>query len=102
MRRPLALLLLLLPLPAPADGLTNAYFLCDIFAKTGISTECLASNAASTVDVIINTTEAEARNVCSVIVKNMAEQRRSFGGTWQLRIFAPDHAEQPLAACRLK
>ncbi|MEO7386696.1 MAG: hypothetical protein ABIX37_07170 [Gammaproteobacteria bacterium] len=97
---PLALLLTL-PLTAAADGLTNAYFLCDIFAKTGVSTECLASHGLSTVDVIINTSEAEARNVCSVMAKGMIDRKRSFGG-WQLRIFAPEHAEEPLAVCLLK
>ena len=98
----LALLPAVLPVPAPADELTNAYFLCDLFAKTRVSVECRASNAASTVDVVINTTPAEAEKVCAVIVQNMVEKKRAFGGAWQLRIFAPDHAEQPLAACRLK
>lgn len=104
--RALSLVLVLvqcaLPPPAPADELTNAYFLCDVFAKTRVSTECRASNAASTVDVVINTTPAEAEKVCAVIVANMAEKQRAFGGAWQLRIFAPDHAAEPLAACRLK
>ena len=99
----LALLLLLPGTPAIAsDGLENAYVLCDIFEKTRISTECKASNVSSTVDVIINTTPAEAAKVCSVIVNNMVQTRRSFGGQWQLRIFAPDRADQPLAACKLR
>jgi hypothetical protein len=103
MTRPLLLALLLgLPLSATADGLTNAYFLCDVFASTGVSTECRASNATSTVDVVISTSAAEAQNVCAVIVKNMAARGRAFGGAWQLRIFAPDRAQEPLAACRLQ
>lgn len=104
-RLPGALLLALLlhwPVPGAADGLTNAYFLCDVFASTGVSTECRASNATSTVDVVINTSAAEAQQVCAVIVKNMADRRRAFGGAWQLRIFAPDRAQEPLAACRLQ
>jgi len=98
----LAALILPLPPASLADGLENAYFLCDVFAKTGVSTECRASNATSTVDVIIDTTPEEAAKVCSVIVNNMAKKGRSFGGQWKLRIFAPDRADEPLAACKLK
>ncbi len=94
--------LLYLPPAFPDDGLGNAYFVCDIFEKTGISTECEASNGTSTVDVIIDTNAAEAAKVCSVIANSMVQKGRSFGGLWQLRIFAPDRADQPLAACRLK
>lgn len=96
-----ALLIHLSPVLAD-DGLKNAYFVCDIFEKTGISTECQASNGTSTVDVIIDTTPTEAAKVCAVIANNMAQKGRSFGGQWQLRVFAPNRADQPLAACRLK
>jgi len=103
MRKLIFLALLLHLTPAfPDDGLGNAYFLCDIFEKTGVSTECKASNATSTVDVIIDTNATEAGKVCAVIAQNMVQKGRSFGGQWQLRIFAPDRADQPLAACRLK
>jgi len=103
MRRLLFPALLLHLSPAfPDDGLGNAYFVCDIFEKTGISTECKASNATSTVDVIIDTNPAEAAKVCPVIANSMVQKGRSFGGQWQLRVFAPDRADQPLAACRLK
>jgi len=98
----LATLLLYLPPAFSADGLGNAYFLCDIFEKTQISTECTASNVTSTVDVIINTNVPDANQVCSVIVDKMAQMGRSFGGRWQLRIFAPDKADEPLAACALR
>lgn len=103
MRRLLFPALLLHLSPAVADdGLGNAYFVCDIFEKTGISTECQASNGTSTVDVVIATSATEATKVCAVIADNMVQKGRSFGGQWQLRIFAPDRADQPLAACKLK
>ena len=103
MRRMLLATLLLQTSPAfPGDGLGNAYFLCDIFETTAVSTECKASNVMSTVDVIINTDAAEAAKVCSVIANNMAQKGHSFGGQWQLRIFAPDRADEPLAACALR
>jgi hypothetical protein len=98
----LSLLLLHLPPAFADDGLGNAYFLCDIFEKTGVSTECKASNVTSTVDVIIATDATEAGKVCAVIAQNMVQKGRSFGGQWQLRIFAPDRADQPLAAYKLK
>jgi hypothetical protein len=98
----LSAFLLHVPPAFPDDGLGSAYFLCDIFEKTGISTECKASNATSTVDVIIATDATEAAKVCVVLAESMAQKGRSFGGQWQLRIFAPDRADQPLAACRLK
>lgn len=98
----LTALLLHFPAAYSADGLEHAYVVCDIFEKTRISTECKASNVTSTVDVIIDTSAAEAAEVCSVIANNMVQKGRSFGGQWQLRIFAPDRADEPLAACRLK
>ena len=46
MRRILVVTLLLQSMPAfPGDGLTNAYFVCDLFEKTGVSADCKASNA---------------------------------------------------------
>ncbi|MSR08430.1 MAG: hypothetical protein EXR82_02700 [Gammaproteobacteria bacterium] len=98
----LATLLLHLPPVVSADGLANAYLVCDIFEKTGISTECQASNVTSTVDVILATTGEEAQQVCLVVADRMAQMGRAFGGRWQLRIFAPDRAAEPLAACALR
>jgi hypothetical protein len=103
LRKILVATLLLQTSPAfPGDALGNAYLVCDIFEKTGVSTECKASNGTSTVDVIISTDAGEAAKVCSVIANNMAQQGRSFGGQWQLRIFAPNRADEPLAACALR
>jgi len=98
----LATLLLQISPVVSADGLSNAYLVCDIFEKTGISTECQASNVTSTVDVIIATSAEEARQVCSVIADRMAQRGHSLGGRWQLRIFAPDRAAEPLTACALR
>ncbi len=98
----LATLLLHLPPAFSADGLGNAYLVCDIFEKTGLSSECTASNATSTVDVIINTSGGEALELCSVMADRMVQMGRAFGGRWQLRIFAPDRAAEPLAACALR
>jgi hypothetical protein len=103
MRRILCTALLLHLTPAfPDDGLGNAYVICDIFERTRISTECKASNATSTVDVIIATSETEAAKVCALISDKMVQMKRPLGGQWQLRIFAPDRADQPLAACPLR
>jgi hypothetical protein len=103
MRRLLLATLLIQTSPAfPGDALGNAYFLCDLFEKTGVSTECRASNVTSTVDVIIKTDAEEAAQVCAVIANNMAQKGRAFGGQWQLRVFAPDKADEPLAACTLR
>ena len=98
----LATLLLQTSSAFPGDALGNAYFLCDLFEKTGVSTECNPSDVMSTVDVIIKTDAGEAAKVCSVIANNMAQKGHSFGGQWQLRIFAPDRADEPLAACALR
>jgi hypothetical protein len=88
--------------PAPADPLQNAYFLCDLFEKTAVSTDCTVSSAAATVDVVVAATPAEAVNICTVITSQMAEKRRAFGGRWQLRIFPPEGGADPTAACRLR
>ena len=98
----LATLLLQVSPVVSADGLANAYLVCDIFEKTGISTECQASNVTSTVDVILATTGEEAQQVCLVVADRLAQLGRAFGGRWQLRIFAPARAAEPLAACALR
>ncbi len=98
---PIAFLLLLSRL-ACADAIENAYFVCDVFEKTGVSTDCNVSSVNFTVDVVVEATPAEAENVCTVIVQRMAETRRAFGGRWKLNIFAPNHAEEPIAVCALR
>ena len=52
--------------------------------------------------MIIRTDAEEAARVCAVIANTMAQKGRSFAGQWQLRIFAPDRADEPLAACTLR
>lgn len=102
MNYPLIAALLLASTSAAADALENAYFVCDVFEKTGISTDCAVSRVNSTVDVTVEASPEEAANVCTVIVKRMVEKRRSFGARWQLRIFAPDRADAPTATCALR
>lgn len=98
----LAAALLGLPSAATADPLQNAYFLCDVFEKTGVSSECEASNALSTVSVIVETTPTDAANICTVISQRMVEKKRFFGGRWKLQVFSPSQPAEPLAACALK
>ncbi len=98
----LAALLVQSPQLSSADPLENAHFLCDLFDKTGVSSECEVSHVTANVDVIIATNEAEAANVCSVIVNKMVEKGRSFGGQWTLRIYAPERRDTPLAVCALR
>lgn len=102
MRLPLIAALLLASTATPADPLENAYFVCDVFEKTGVSTECNVSSVNSTVDVTVEATPEEAANVCTVIVQRMVEKRRAFGARWKLRIFAPDRADAPTATCALR
>ena len=49
----------------------------------------------------IETTEADARQVCTVMVNRLTEKKRFFGGGWKLRILAPEQAQKPLAECAL-
>jgi len=97
-----AALLLVAASTATADPLQNAYFLCDVFAKTGVSTECEASNAQSSVSVIVDTTPTDAANICTVISQRMLEKKRFFGGRWRLQVFSPSQPTEPLASCPLK
>ena len=98
----LAAFIVHLPQASAAEALENAYFVCDIFERTGMSSECRVSNITSSVEVMIEIDQAEARNVCAVIVKSMAEKKRVFGGQWKLRIYHPQRADTPLAACDLR
>lgn len=102
MRLPLVAALLLASTATPADPLQNAYFVCDVFERTGVSTDCAVSRVTSTVDVVVEATPAEAANVCTVIAQQLVEKRRTFGGRWKLRVFAPDRADEPTATCALR
>jgi hypothetical protein len=86
---------------ALADALENAYYVCDVFDKTGISTECQIEHVVHHIDVTVETNTADAQNICTVITQRLVEQKRSFGGDWKLRVLAPQQAA-PLAECRLR
>jgi hypothetical protein len=85
-----------------AEAVENAYLVCDIFEKTGISTQCEVSNVLSSVDAVVDTNQAEAARICSLITATMVQKKRFFGGRWKLQIFAPANAAQPLAVCPLR
>jgi hypothetical protein len=85
-----------------ADAVDNAFRLCAVFEKTGLTTECKVSGWGSTVDVRMDTSGAEARKICISVVDLMAQQKLSFAGKWKLRIFSPYSGEHPIAVCTLK
>jgi hypothetical protein len=84
-----------------ADALENAYFVCDVFEKTGISSECQVAHVVREVEVSIDTSEAEAEQVCTLIARTLVEKKRFFGGGWKLLIRSPQRAA-PLAECALR
>ena len=87
---------------ATADALENAYYVCDIFEKTGISTECQVEHVVHQVNVKVETSEADAQNICAVITQKLAEKKRYFGGDWKLRVLSPEQSTTPLAECPLR
>jgi hypothetical protein len=94
---------LLFPLAALASGeaLQNAYFVCDVFERTGISTECQVAHVARQVDVSVDTSAAEAQQICALMVNTLAGKKRHFGAGWKLRVLSPAGAPAPLAECAL-
>jgi hypothetical protein len=97
-----AALATVLPPVASADALENAYYVCDIFDKTGISTECQIEHVVHQIDVKVATTGADAQNICAVITQRLAEKKRFFGGDWKLRVLSPEQTADPLAECPLR
>ena len=92
---------LLVPVAASADALENAYFVCDVFEKTGISTECQIEHVVHQIDVTVDTSPTDAQNICTVITQRLADKKRYFGGDWKMRVLAPDQAA-PLVVCPLR
>jgi hypothetical protein len=95
---------LLVPPAAGASGeaLQNAYFVCDVFEKTGISSECQVEHVVRRVDVSVETSEAEAEKLCAVMINTLVEKKRYFGAGWKLRVLSPERAQTPLAECALR
>jgi hypothetical protein len=93
-------LLLLLPSLSSADALENAYFVCDVFEKAGISTECQVAHVLRQINVHIDTSAAEAQEICAVMVRRLAEKQRLFGRGWKLNVLS-SRQPAPLAECPL-
>jgi hypothetical protein len=85
-----------------SEAVDNAFRLCAVMEKTGLTTECKVSGWGSTVDVRLDTTGAEARKMCAAMVDLLVQQKLSFGGKWKLRLFSPYSGEHPIAVCTLK
>jgi hypothetical protein len=97
-----ATLLVQLPSFAGAQALENAYFVCDIFEKTGISTECQVEHVARRFEAKVDTSEDEAQKICAIMVGRLADKKRFFGPGWKLSILSPERAQAPLAECTLR
>jgi len=85
-----------------ADAVDNAFRLCAVFEKTGLSSECHVRGWGSTVDVRLDTSSAEARKMCVAMVDLLVRENLRFAGKWKLRIFSPYSGEHPIAVCTLK
>lgn len=99
------LLMSLTSMSAPtvyADAVDDAMRICKVMEATGDSTGCEVKGYGSTVDVTMDTNGAEAKKICLGVADFMAEQTRSFGGEWKLRIFSPYSGEKPIAICTLR
>lgn len=100
----LALLLMLtaLPCPAMADVVDDAYAICAVMENTGHTTGCEVKGWGKTVDVRIDTSSAEAREICLGVAESTSQNTTNFHSKgWKLRILSPYSGDQPIAICDL-
>ena len=100
-----AALLAVIPAQAKAaDEVQAAYAVCKIVMNTGLASECEVSGWDGAVDFWVDTSSAEAREMCALMTPWIAEQTDAFanaGRTWRMRIFSPYTGDHPLAVCAL-
>jgi len=84
------------------ESVKNAFFMCAVVDATGMASEkCSVSGWHSSVDVTIDTTGAEARQICLGMVTAMAEKGLHWDAGWQVRIYSPFSGDHTIAFCAL-
>jgi hypothetical protein len=86
------------------DVVDDAMSLCRALEETGQIIECKVDGYGGTVDVTIDTTGHDARQLCPGVTDMLAKHTRNFAiaARWKLRIFSPYSGETPIAKCSLK
>lgn len=88
--------------PAKADDVDSAYALCRIMDGTGLlSKECEVSGYDGAVDVSLDMSSSEARELCAGIKPTIAQKGVTFGPRWKLRIYSPYSGDNTIAVCPL-
>lgn len=83
------------------DPVGSAYVVCEAMKNTGLTTRCDVRGWGKTVDVRMDTSSGQAREICG----GVASQTRSGELTalatkgWKLRIFSPYSGDEPIAVC---
>jgi hypothetical protein len=65
---------------AHADVIDNAFFVCESFKHSGISSECNVNGWKSTIDVRIDTNGIEAQKMCVGFKAVLVQNKKYFGG----------------------
>ena len=84
-----------------ANVFDDAYRVCQALEATGLTTQCFVRRFGRTVDVTIDTSGSEARQICAGTVELIATRTRNFNGEWKLQVFSPYSGDRPIAACTL-
>lgn len=84
-----------------ADTVDNAFKFCRALDSTGLLSEpCDVSGWNQSIDIIMDTSSAEARKICAGIVAQAAQVGARFDRDWKVRIYSPYSNGNVIAQCR--
>ncbi len=84
--------------PVAADE-TNK--LCGAITDTGLTKQCSVNKRDSTVNIVIDTNDEAARNLCVDIASKTKPLTSDLTGQWKLQIFSPYRDDKPLSYCAI-
>lgn len=80
----------------------NASIICKAADGLGMhSKPCEVSGWASSIDIHMDATAADARQICAGMRQTAISEGMEFGKGWQIRIFSPYSNGNTIAACNL-
>jgi hypothetical protein len=83
----------------PVNYETNR--LCGAILDTGLTKQCLVNNQDSTVNIVIDTNDEAARNLCIDIAGKTKSLTNGIPALWKLQIYTPYRTDKPVAVCKI-
>ena len=88
--------------PDAQANVMTAHKVCALMDSTGLTSKtCSVSGWSSSVDVTIDMTSTEARDLCYKVSGWLSDEGVAFGAGWQMRIYSPYNGGKEIAYCSL-